>query len=244
MSWMASRAIRFIGISMVGVVLADIALPNLVWQGFSAGLWPVVTFLLFLGTFAILLPRLDYLGVIPILAFASALFTIPLGTTLFDSLSYASSPYFQLLMFTFLFVGAYFAMSAANSPRLRRSAAAIVSSLSVAAFLFIFFGWNGFPILYAQYTMFAALFLGSLALMLLLSSRPRWSRIAGIVMIAGFLFFLFVPVYATPYGTFESCGPTGCGSHTQYTSLSYAYIGMGGVYQTPYTYWVGPALSA
>ncbi|MGA2198307.1 MAG: hypothetical protein ABSG45_00035 [Nitrososphaerales archaeon] len=130
--------------------------------------------------------------------------------------------------------------AATTASHIRKPPALLILAVLIAVFLFVFFGWNAASSLYEQSAIFVALFLGSLGLLSLLFSSSKPIKLIGIVVLIGFLFFVFAPVSASPDGTFQTCGgPEGCVSHTQYTSLSYIYLGTGAVYQTPDRYWVG-----
>ena len=115
----------------------------------------------------------------------------------------------------------------------------------IAGFLFVFFGWQMLPDIYERYGTLFVLWAGSTALTLLLLGRgSRWSRPIGIIVVVALGFFVFVPVDPTPYGTFTVCSSTHCETVSQYTSLSYVYLGTGAVYQTSGTYAIRPAINA
>ncbi len=61
--------------------------------------------------------------------------------------------------------------------------------------------------------------------------RARWLAIPVTLTIL-LVFIIFVPLVQTPGGTSIGCGPTGCVTVVQYTSISYAYGGWGAFYQT------------
>jgi hypothetical protein len=53
-----------------------------------------------------------------------------------------------------------------------------------------------------------------------------------IVLAIALVFILFIPIVPQPGGRFEVCSSTGCISDVQYDSISYAYGGWGGYFQT------------
>jgi hypothetical protein len=228
-----ATTIRFASISISAVLLAYLTFPYLAWQGYAAGLQEPLTFLLFFGVLAVVLGGIERWSkwvVSSTVAFVFGFFTYLWIATEVEWLSYASAPWFELLIFAVLFVSADAALLGVSSSRWKRSVACTISAFGSSAFLFIFFGWNSFPVAYAKSVIFSLLFVGGFALTMLLSSPSKWAKMAGIAILGTLLFFIFVPAIATPYST-------------QYTSLSYAYLGIGGVYNSG-SYWVGAGLSA
>lgn len=60
----------------------------------------------------------------------------------------------------------------------------------------------------------------------------RFFILMSVLLTGALAFILLVPVTETPNGRYTECDPNGCVNVVQYQSISYAYGGWGGVFQS------------